>query len=146
MSMCRVISCVVGRGCLLPVSSVGKTLVSFDLLHFLLQGQTCLLLQVSLDFLLLLSSPLWWKGHYFLVLVVEGLVGIILEVKKICRIIWQGPYLKKCTIVLRGLKLRSRPSVSAGIGSRTPLEHQNSQMPKFLMWNSIVPSVLWKYL
>ena len=34
-----------------------------------------LLLQVSLDFLLLHSSPLWWKGLLFLVLVLEGLVG-----------------------------------------------------------------------
>ena len=31
----------------------GKILLAFDLLHFVLQGQTCLLLQVSLDFLLL---------------------------------------------------------------------------------------------
>ena len=49
--------------------------VSLCLLHFVLQGQTCLLLQVSLDFLILHSSPLWWKGHLFLVLVLEGLVG-----------------------------------------------------------------------
>ena len=33
------------------------------------------LLQVSLDFLLLHSSPLWWKGHLYWVLVLEGLVG-----------------------------------------------------------------------
>ena len=53
-----------------------KLLLVFALLHFVLQGQTCLLLQVSLDFLLLHSSPLWWKGHLFLcVLVLEGLVG-----------------------------------------------------------------------
>ena len=76
MSMCRVISCVLGRECLLwPVHSLGKTLLAFDLLHFVLQGQTSLLLQVSLDILLLLSSPLWWKGHLFLVLVLEGLIG-----------------------------------------------------------------------
>ena len=55
-SMCRVISFVVGRGCLLwPACSLGKTLLAFVLLHFVLQGQTCLLLQVSLDFLLLHS-------------------------------------------------------------------------------------------
>ena len=51
-------------------------LLAFDLLHFVLQGQTWLLLQVSLDFLLLHSSPLWWKGHLFWVLVLEGLVGL----------------------------------------------------------------------
>ena len=42
-------SCVVGRGCLLwPVRSFGKTLLAFALLHFVLQGQICLLLQASL--------------------------------------------------------------------------------------------------
>ena len=70
-------SSVVGTGCLLwPVHSLGKTLLAFALLCFVLQGQICLLLQGSLDFLLLHSSPLWWKGHLFLVLVLEGLVGL----------------------------------------------------------------------
>jgi len=60
MSMYRVVSCVVGRGCLLwPVRSLGKTLLAFALLHFVLQGQICMLLQVALDFLFLHSSPLW---------------------------------------------------------------------------------------
>ena len=49
MSMCRVFSCVVERGCLLwPVDSLGKTLFTFTLLHSVLQGQICLLLQVFL--------------------------------------------------------------------------------------------------
>ena len=75
MSTCRVFSCAVGRGCLLwLVCSLGKNLLAFALLHFVLWGQTCLLLQVSLDFLLLHSSPLWWKGHLFGVLVLEHLV------------------------------------------------------------------------
>ena len=76
--MCRVISCLVGRGCLLwPVCSFDKTLLAFALLHFVLQGQICLLLQVSLDFLLLHSSPLWWKEHLFFgVLVLEVLVDL----------------------------------------------------------------------
>ena len=66
MSMCRVFSCVVGRECLLwPVCSLGKTLITFDLLHSILQGQICLLLQMFLDFLLLHSSPLYWKDHLF---------------------------------------------------------------------------------
>ena len=77
MSMCRVFSCVVGRGCLLwPVRSLGKILLAFALLHSVLQGQICLLLQVFLDFLLLHSSPLEWKGHLFWVLVLKGLVGL----------------------------------------------------------------------
>ena len=58
MSMYRVISYVVERGCLLqPVGSLGKTLLAFTLLFFVLQGQTCLLLQLYLDFLVLHSSP-----------------------------------------------------------------------------------------
>jgi len=77
MSICRVISCVVGRGCLLwPVRFLGKTLLAFALLHFAIQGQICLLLQISLDLLLLHSSPLWWKGHLVLVLVLEGVIGL----------------------------------------------------------------------
>ena len=77
MSMCRVFSCVVGRGCLLwPVHLLGKTPLVFALLHSVFQGQICLLLQVFLDFLLLHSSPLSWKGHLFLVLVLKGLIGL----------------------------------------------------------------------
>ena len=38
--------------------ALGKTLLAFALLHFVLQGQICMLLQISLDFLLLHSSPL----------------------------------------------------------------------------------------
>ena len=51
-------------------------LLAFALIHFVLQGQTCLLLQVSSDFLLFHSSPLRWKEHLFMVLVLEGLVGL----------------------------------------------------------------------
>ena len=42
----------------MPVHSLGKTLLAFALLHSILQGQICLLLQVSLYFLLFHSSPL----------------------------------------------------------------------------------------
>ena len=63
MFMCRVFSYVVGRECLLwPACSLSKTLLAFDLLHFVLQSQ---IYQVPLDFLLVHSSPLWWKGHHF---------------------------------------------------------------------------------
>ena len=69
ISMYRVLSCVFGRGCLLwPVHSLGKTLWAFALFHFVLQGQTCLLLHIFLDFLLLHSNPLWWKGLLLLLL------------------------------------------------------------------------------
>ena len=65
MSTCTAVSCIVGRGCLLwPVCSLGKT-VSLCLLHFVLQGHTCLLLQAIFWLPTLHSSPLWWKGHLF---------------------------------------------------------------------------------
>ena len=48
---------------------------SWSLLCFILysQGQTCLLLQVSLDFLLLNSCPLCWIGFFFFF----GILGFI---------------------------------------------------------------------
>ena len=65
------------RGCLLwPVCSLDRTLLAFVLLHSVFQGQICLLRQVFFDFLLLHSSPLYWKGHLFWVLVLKGLVGL----------------------------------------------------------------------
>ena len=77
MSMCKVVSCVVEKGgSLWLVDSLGRILLTFALLHFVLQGQTCLLFQASLDFLFLHSNPLSWKGHLFLLLVLEGLVGL----------------------------------------------------------------------
>ena len=95
MSMYRVFSCVVGRGCLLwTVHFLGKTLLVFALLHSVFQGQICLLLQVFLDFLLLHSSPLKWKGHLFGVLVLKGLVGPHRTVQlQLLQCYWLGPRL-----------------------------------------------------
>ena len=77
MSMCGVFFCAIGRGSLLwLVVSFGKALSVFALLHFVLQGQICLLLQVSLDFLFLHSCPLQWKGHLFWVFVLGGFTGL----------------------------------------------------------------------
>ena len=100
---CVVISCGVGRGCLLwPVHSLDKILLAFALLHSVLQGQICLLLHVSLDFLLLLSSPLWWKGHLFLPLVLESLVGLDRTVQlQFLQHYWLGHRL--VTVKLNGL-------------------------------------------
>ena len=75
-SMCRVFSCVVGRGCLLwPVRSLGKTLLAFALLNFIFQGQICLLLQVFPDFLFFIPLPYNEKDSFW-VLVLNGLVGL----------------------------------------------------------------------
>ena len=51
-------------------------LLAFALLHFVLQGQTCLLLQLSLDFLLLFQSPMMKRTYFFLLLFLEGLIGL----------------------------------------------------------------------
>ena len=75
MFMWRTVSCIVGRRYLLCRVFSWQNSVSLSLLHFVFQGQTFLLLQVSLDFLLLHSNLLWWKGHLFLVLVL-GLVDL----------------------------------------------------------------------
>ena len=61
----------------MTVHSLGKTLLAFVLLHFVLQGQTCLLLQVSLDFLLCIPIPMMNRTSFFFffsVLVPEDLV------------------------------------------------------------------------
>ena len=50
-----------------------ETLLAFALFYFVLQGQTYLLLQVSLDFPLLHSNPY----DLFLVLVQEGIVDLL---------------------------------------------------------------------
>ena len=64
--MCTAVPWVVRKGYLLwSACSLDKILLAFPLLHFVLQGQTCLLFRVSLDFLFLHSNPLWWKGHLF---------------------------------------------------------------------------------
>ena len=76
MSMCRVVSWVGKGGLLWPACSRDKTLLAFALLHFSFQGQTCLFFQVSLDFLLLHSSLLWWKELLFLVLILGSVIGL----------------------------------------------------------------------
>ena len=54
--------------------SLGKTLLAFDLLHFFLQGQICLLLQVSLDSYFCISVPYNENDIFLGVLGLEGLI------------------------------------------------------------------------
>ena len=66
MSMCKVVSCVVEKGYLLwLVHSLGRIQLTSAWLHFVLQGQTCLLFQVYPNFVLVRSSPQWWTEHLF---------------------------------------------------------------------------------
>ena len=108
-SMCRVVSWVVAKGYLLwPDCSLDKTLLVFALLHFILQGQTCLSLRVSLNFLYLYFHLLWWKVHLFLVLVLEGLVVIHRTNQfQLLRYQWLGHRLGLLWMVCLGNKLRS---------------------------------------
>ena len=74
MSMCRVFSCVVGRGCLLwPVCSLGRALISLCPAFFCTPRPNLPVIPLFLDFLLLHSSPLCWNGHLFWVLVLKVL-------------------------------------------------------------------------
>ena len=57
----------------MTMRSLGKTLLAFALLHFALQGQTCLLLQISLHSYIPVPSD--EKDIFFLLLVLECLVG-----------------------------------------------------------------------
>ena len=76
MSMCRVFSCVVGRGCFLwPVHSLCKILLAFALLHFVLQGQVkfaCYSMYLLISYFCI-PVPYNEKGHLFWVLVLECL-------------------------------------------------------------------------
>ena len=58
MSMFRVILCCWKRVFAMTSVFSYQKLLAFALLHFVLQDQTCLLLQVPLDFLLWYSNPL----------------------------------------------------------------------------------------
>ena len=91
MSMCRVFSCVVGRGCLLwPVSSFGKTLLAFALLHSVLQGQICLLLQVFLDFLLLHSWNVKSMNQGKLEVVKQEMARVNIDILGTSELKWTG--------------------------------------------------------
>ena len=68
MSMCRVVSYVVGRICLLlAVCSLGKILLTFFMFYFIVQGKTCLLLQVSLNFLLFFLNLLPTSSNVYII-------------------------------------------------------------------------------
>ena len=77
MSMCRVFSRVVGRGCLLwPVHFLSRTLLAFALLHSVLQGQICHYSRYLLTSYFCISVLYYENDIFFWVLVLEGLVGL----------------------------------------------------------------------
>ena len=80
MSMCRVMSCVVGRACLLFCCDqciLLAKLLAFALFYFVLQGQTCWILHVLLTSYFCIPILIWWKEllSFSLMLALEGFVG-----------------------------------------------------------------------
>ena len=71
---------------------LGKTLLAFALLHFVLRDHTCLFLQVSLDFLLCMPVPYDERDFFFfLLLILEGLIGLHRTVKlQLLQQYWSG--------------------------------------------------------
>ena len=61
--------------------SLGKTLLAFDLLRFILQGQICLLLQVSIAFLLCIPVPYNEKDIFWGVLILDGLADLHITIQ-----------------------------------------------------------------
>ena len=138
MSVCRVFSCVVGRGCLLwPVTSLGKTLLAFALLHSVLQGKICLFSRYFLTSYFSIPVPYnertsihpTPKSTILGVLVLEGLVGLHRTVQlQLLQHYWLGHRLgllwywmvwKWTEIILSFLRLH--PSIREGNG--TPLQY-----------------------
>ena len=75
MSMCRVVSCVFRRGCLLwPVHSVGKTLLAFALLHIVPKAKLACYSRYLLTSYFYIPVPYDEKDIY-LALVLERLIG-----------------------------------------------------------------------
>ena len=68
--MCRVISWIVGKGCLYEQCFLLTKVLAFVLLYFVLKGQTCLLSRYLLIFYFCIP-----KDIFFLV-ILEGLVGL----------------------------------------------------------------------
>ena len=60
----------------MTMRSLGRTLLAFALLHSILKGQSCLLLQVFLNFYFCIPAPYNGKDIFFWVLVLKGIVGL----------------------------------------------------------------------
>ena len=144
MSICRVISYIVGKECFaVVIVFTWQNSVSFCPVSFCVPRQMCLLLQVSLDFLLFNSSPLWWKGclffFFFLVLVLESLIGLQRMGKlQLLWHQWLGMDLDYCDIGWFTLEMNWDPSViselhpSAAVDSFVDSEGYSSSSKEYL--------------
>ena len=113
MSMCRATSCDDGKACLLwAVCSFDETLLVFALLHFVCQGQTWLLLQVSLDFYSYIPIPYEEKDIFWGVLVLEGLIDRHrIGQLELLQHLWWGLDMDNCDGEWLALKIRWDHSV-----------------------------------
>ena len=118
MSMCKVFSCVFGRGYLLwPVRSLGKTLLAFALLLYSKAKFACYS-RGFLTFTLVFQSPKW-KGHLFWLLVVKGLGSLHRTVQlQLLQHYWWGIDLDYRDIELFALKTNRDHSVVFEIASK----------------------------
>ena len=77
MFMCRVFSCVIGRGCLLwPVRSLGKTLLALPCFIPYSKAKFACYFGCFLTSYFCILVPYNEKDIFFCVLVLEGLVGL----------------------------------------------------------------------
>ena len=91
MSVCRVFSMLLEEGVCYDQCFPLAKLLAVSLLHFVLQGRICLLLQVFLDFLLLHPVPYNAKDIFFWVLVLKDLVGLHWTIQlKLVQHYWLG--------------------------------------------------------
>ena len=142
--------------------SLGKTLLAFSLIHFVLQGQICLLLQVFLlTSYFCIPVPYNEKDIFFFsVLVVEGLVGLqrtvqlqplqhyCFRVQTWITVILNGLPWKLTEIIL--LLLRLHPSTAFQTllltMMATPFLLRDSCPQQQIQWSSVLNSSIPVYL
>ena len=76
MSMYRVVPVLLEEGVCYDQYVLLTKLLAFVLLYFVLQRPTLPFTPDILTSYLCIPIPLWWKGHLFLVLALEGLIGL----------------------------------------------------------------------
>ena len=111
--MCRVFSCVVGRGCLLwPVHFLGKTLLVFALLHSIFKAKFACYSRCFLTSYFFIPVPYNEKDIFFGVLVLEGLVGLHSTTQlQLLQHYWWGIDLDYCDIEWFALETNRAHSV-----------------------------------
>ena len=133
MPMWTVVSCVFGRRCLLwPACSLGKTLLAFALINFILQSQTCLLFQ--LYFWLptsVFQSPMMKRTSFFAV-----------SSRRSCTQTWitimlNGLHEKQTKIILPFLRLHPSTAFQT-------LEYEDQSIPSKGLFPTVVDiMVIW---